>query len=105
MNIATMGTDTLPPRYRHLHPEYLGQLDEAEAAQEQALEDFVEDWLDGTLYDDGEVYSAPLQALVNENEEMLGDLLRAYRSKDPSWFDHMAGRVARALEKHVRRQA
>ncbi len=105
MNIATMGTDTIRPRYPHLHPEYLGQQDEIEAAQEQALEDFVQDWLDGDLYDDGEVYSGPLQALVSEDDEMLGDLLRAYRSKDPHWFDHMAGRVARALEKHVKAQA
>ncbi len=105
MNIATMGTDTIRPRYPHLHPEHLGQLDEAEAAQEMAVEDYIGDWLDGDLYDDGQTYSGPLQALVDEDGEMLGDLLRAYRSKDPHWFDHMAGRVARALERHVKAQA
>ncbi len=105
MNIQHMGTDTIRPRFPHLHPEVLGQQDEIEAAQERALEDYVESWLDGTLYDDGEVYTAPLQALIDEDGEMLGDLLRAYRSRDPHWFDHMAGRVARALEKHIKAQA
>lgn len=105
MNINTIGTDTIRPRYPHLHPEYLGKQDEQEAAQAQAADDYVEEWLDGSLYDDGEVYNAPLQALIAEDGEMLGDLLRAYRSKDPAWFDHLAGRVARKLEAHIRGQA
>lgn len=105
MNIAQIGTDTIRPRCMHLHPEVLAKRDEQEAAQAQALEDYVESWLDGSLYDDGETYAAPLQALIDDDGEMLGDLLRAYRSKDPQWFDHLAGRVARALEKHVRGQA
>ena len=75
------------------------------AASAQALEDYVSDWLDGDLYDDGEVYSAPVQALAHDDADVLGDLLRAYRSKDPAWFDHMAGRVARRLEKHIKAQA
>lgn len=105
MNIATIGTDTIRPRYPHLHPDAIAEREGAEAARAQAVSDYVSDWLDGDLYDDGDVYSGPLQALVDNNGEMLGDLLRAYRSKDPQWFDHMAGRLARALEGHVKAQA
>jgi len=100
-----IGTDTIPPRYPHLHPDALERRDQQEEAKEQALEDYTGDWLDGDLHDDGEVYSAPLQALIDNDGELLGDLLRAYRSKDPQWFDHLAGRVARKLEAHIRGQA
>ena len=96
--IASIGTDTIAPRYPHLHPDALQRRDDAEAATQQAREDYVGDWLDGDLYDDGETYSAPLQALIDDDGEILGDLLRAYRSKDPAWFDHIAGRVARTLQ-------
>ena len=86
-------------------PQFDSAAPDHDAASAQAADDYVSDWLDGDLYDDGEVYSAPVQALADNDADVLGDLLRAYRSKDPAWFDHMAGRVARRLEKHIKAQA
>ncbi len=100
-----IGTDNIRPRFPHLHPEYLGQLDAEDEAKERVMADYVQDWIDGDLYDDGDVYSGPVMRLVEGEPELLGDLLGAVAGGDDAEVLQAAGRIARELEKHIKAQA
>lgn len=71
-------------------------------AAEQASDDYVDDWCRDELYDDGHLYAEPVQALVDNEPELMIQLLSDYRKGDAAEFESSAGLLARALEKYVR---
>jgi len=73
---------------------------ERDLASEQAMADYVSDWIDGTLHDDGETYTAPVLALVED--DVISDLLTAKTDDEIV----QAGRiVARLLRANIEKQA
>lgn len=101
-----IGTDTIPPRYPHLHPDALAQADEAEQAAELALADYVQDWIDGDLYDDGEVYTGPIQRMLDDDlADRLGAMLDHHKAGRVEALRVATESLLRELEKQIRKGA
>ena len=73
---------------------------EQDLAHEHAVADYVQDWIDGTLYDDGETYTAPVMELVTD--DVISDLLTA---KTDEALAAAARRLARMLRENIEKQA
>lgn len=65
-------------------------------AREQAEHDWVSDWINGALHDDGETYTAPVEALAAD--DVLADLLTARTDEE---LAAAARRCARQLRQHI----
>lgn len=75
-------------------------------AREAAINDYVNDWCAGNIfYDDGEVCAKPLQALIDNEPELLLQLMSDYRKGDAAELESSAGDLARAMIKYVKEQA
>ena len=73
---------------------------EQDLAHEHAVADYVQDWIDGTLYDDGETYTAPVMELLTD--DVISDLLTAETDEA---LAAAARRVARMLRENIEKQA
>ena len=73
---------------------------EQDLANEHAVADYVQDWIDGNLHDDGETYTAPVMELVTD--DAISDLLTA---KTDEAMVAAARRVARMLRENIEKQA
>ncbi|WP_069383999.1 hypothetical protein [Halomonas caseinilytica] len=105
MNIAHIGTDTIAPRFPHLHPDALDERDRENAAMKTWIERYVDDWGDGDLYDSGTTYSGPQEAFIERYPAALAELMQAFRSGDDEQIRHAGKRAGRAMEQIVREQA
>ena len=105
MNIAHIGTDTIAPRFPHLHPDALDERDRRESAMREWVESYVDDWADGDLYDTGTTYSGPQDAFIERYGAALGEIMQAVRSGDDEQIRHVGKRIGRAMEQIVREQA
>lgn len=96
--------NSLTVRYPQFDPDAPDPQIEQEA-REAAIDSYVDDWVRGNLADVDDVFSGPLQALIDNEPGLLTDLLADYRRGDAAEFEQTAGRLARALQDHVRGQA
>lgn len=76
----------------------------AREAAEAANEDYIDAWCSGDLYDDGETYSQPIQAMAESHPGLWTQLLETYRHGDHAELESIAGTLARALNEHVKAQ-
>nr|WP_065240739.1 hypothetical protein [Halomonas elongata] len=105
MNIAHIGTDTIAPRFPHLHPDALDERDRRGSAMREWVEAYITDWADGDLYDTGTTYSGPQEAFIERYPSALAELMQAFRSGDDEQIRHAGKRAGRAMEQIVREQA
>ncbi len=103
MNTA-IDINSLAVRYPQFDPDAPDPQLEQEA-REASADDYVDDWLRGNLADMDDVFSGPLQALIDNEPELLTELLADHRRGSVDEFEQTSGRLARAIERYVRAQA
>ena len=74
-------------------------------AEQAASDDYINDWCRGDLYDDGDTYARPIEALAESHGELLQQMLDTYRHGDHAELEGIAGTLCRALEGHIKDQA
>lgn len=90
----------------HLDPDYQFDMAARDEGRKAAIETYISDWCAGNIfYDDGEVYAQPLQALIDNEPELLLQLMADYRKGDAAELESSAGDLARAMIKYVKEQA
>lgn len=99
---AAIDINSEPVRAGYLDPDERDpQL--VQEAREQAITDYVDDWVRGNLADQDDVYSGPLGALMESHGDLLGQLVRHKHNEESLLATAQV--LASALEEYIRGQA